>query len=224
MSRRWWPGISTPVEITGRSGNSWWQALLIVRTPARTGPGQDSPGRRCLLCAWIMYWFPGLPPCRWLVPHESPAPTITVSWSKSSSHSKPDCQTGRPAGAMRTLAALLTKPMTAAIGREIKDLARWLELNLILPRPGKGRRTVRPTREHSIVGWVAWVGSDPMHGNTVEAASSHKTRYFNDVLDEVVGFFEVHRALGTHPGGVHIEVTMATSPIASAATTSPRAT
>jgi 3-deoxy-7-phosphoheptulonate synthase len=51
---------------------------------------------------------------------------------------------------------------------------------------------------------VVWV-CDPMHGNTVEAASGQKTRYFDDVLDEVVGFFEVHRALGTHPGGIHIE-------------------
>jgi 3-deoxy-7-phosphoheptulonate synthase len=53
---------------------------------------------------------------------------------------------------------------------------------------------------------VVWV-CDPMHGNTVEAASGRKTRYFDDVLDEVVGFFEVHRALGTHPGGIHIELT-----------------
>jgi Class-II DAHP synthetase family len=53
---------------------------------------------------------------------------------------------------------------------------------------------------------VAWV-CDPMHGNTVEAASGHKTRNFDDLLDEVAGFFEVHRALGTHPGGIHIEFT-----------------
>ncbi len=53
---------------------------------------------------------------------------------------------------------------------------------------------------------VAWV-CDPMHGNTFEAPSGHKTRRFDDVLDEVKGFFEVHRALGTHPGGIHIELT-----------------
>ncbi|WP_078861806.1 class II 3-deoxy-7-phosphoheptulonate synthase [Streptomyces sp. NRRL F-5123] len=53
---------------------------------------------------------------------------------------------------------------------------------------------------------VAWV-SDPMHGNTYEAPSGHKTRSFDDVLDEVKGFFEVHRALGTHPGGIHVELT-----------------
>ncbi|WP_199536785.1 class II 3-deoxy-7-phosphoheptulonate synthase [Spongiactinospora gelatinilytica] len=55
----------------------------------------------------------------------------------------------------------------------------------------------------AVVGWVC----DPMHGNTFEAPSGHKTRRFDDVLDEVTGFFEVHRALGTHPGGIHIEFT-----------------
>jgi len=53
---------------------------------------------------------------------------------------------------------------------------------------------------------VVWA-CDPMHGNTVEAAGGQKTRNFDDVLDEVAGFFEVHRALGTHPGGIHIEFT-----------------
>ena len=53
---------------------------------------------------------------------------------------------------------------------------------------------------------VAWV-CDPMHGNTFEAASGHKTRRFDDVLDEVKGFFEVHRGLGTAPGGIHVELT-----------------
>ena len=53
---------------------------------------------------------------------------------------------------------------------------------------------------------VAWV-CDPMHGNTYEAPSGVKTRRFDDVIDEVRGFFEVHQALGTHPGGVHVELT-----------------
>ncbi len=53
---------------------------------------------------------------------------------------------------------------------------------------------------------VAWI-CDPMHGNTFEAPSGHKTRRFDDVLDEVKGFFEVHRSLGTHPGGIHVELT-----------------
>jgi 3-deoxy-7-phosphoheptulonate synthase len=53
---------------------------------------------------------------------------------------------------------------------------------------------------------VAWV-CDPMHGNTFGAPDGLKTRRFDDVIDEVRGFFEVHRGLGTHPGGVHIELT-----------------
>lgn len=53
---------------------------------------------------------------------------------------------------------------------------------------------------------VVWA-CDPMHGNTFETEAGSKTRRFDDVLDEVMGFFEVHRALGTHPGGIHVELT-----------------
>ena len=53
---------------------------------------------------------------------------------------------------------------------------------------------------------VTWV-CDPMHGNGFTSASGYKTRRFSDVVDEVAGFFEVHRALGTVPGGLHIELT-----------------
>ncbi|MGV9710219.1 class II 3-deoxy-7-phosphoheptulonate synthase [Gordonia sp. NPDC003424] len=53
---------------------------------------------------------------------------------------------------------------------------------------------------------VIWQ-SDPMHGNTHEASTGYKTRHFDRIVDEVQGFFEVHHALGTHPGGVHIELT-----------------
>jgi 3-deoxy-7-phosphoheptulonate synthase len=53
---------------------------------------------------------------------------------------------------------------------------------------------------------VVWV-CDPMHGNTIEAPNGRKTRHVEDILAEVTGFFEVHRALGTHPGGIHIEFT-----------------
>jgi 3-deoxy-7-phosphoheptulonate synthase len=48
---------------------------------------------------------------------------------------------------------------------------------------------------------------DPMHGNTHEASTGFKTRHFDRIVDEVQGFFEVHRALGSHPGGVHVELT-----------------
>lgn len=51
-----------------------------------------------------------------------------------------------------------------------------------------------------------WI-SDPMHGNGITTANGYKSRRFDDVLDEVRGFFEVHRALGTFPGGLHVELT-----------------
>jgi 3-deoxy-7-phosphoheptulonate synthase len=53
---------------------------------------------------------------------------------------------------------------------------------------------------------VVWQ-CDPMHGNTEESPSGHKTRHFDRIMDEVEGFFEVHRRLGTHPGGIHVEHT-----------------
>jgi 3-deoxy-7-phosphoheptulonate synthase len=53
---------------------------------------------------------------------------------------------------------------------------------------------------------VIWT-CDPMHGNTTEAATGVKTRHFDDVVEEVTGFFEVHHTLGTVPGGLHVELT-----------------
>jgi 3-deoxy-7-phosphoheptulonate synthase len=51
-----------------------------------------------------------------------------------------------------------------------------------------------------------WI-TDPMHGNGITTKNGYKSRRFDDVMDEVAGFFEVHRAAGTFPGGVHVELT-----------------
>jgi 3-deoxy-7-phosphoheptulonate synthase len=51
-----------------------------------------------------------------------------------------------------------------------------------------------------------WI-TDPMHGNGITTKNGYKSRRFEDVMDEVMGFFEVHRELGTHPGGLHVELT-----------------
>ncbi|MEY2673575.1 MAG: hypothetical protein RLZZ514_140 [Actinomycetota bacterium] len=51
-----------------------------------------------------------------------------------------------------------------------------------------------------------WI-TDPMHGNGITTKNGYKSRRFDDVMDEVRGFFEVHRALGTVPGGIHVELT-----------------
>lgn len=53
---------------------------------------------------------------------------------------------------------------------------------------------------------VAWI-CDPMHGNTEKSSTGYKTRKFENILSEVRDFFAVHRAEGTHAGGVHFELT-----------------
>jgi 3-deoxy-7-phosphoheptulonate synthase len=53
---------------------------------------------------------------------------------------------------------------------------------------------------------VVW-SCDPMHGNTIKAASGYKTRPFEMVMSEVQDFFAVHQAEGTHAGGIHLEMT-----------------
>ena len=79
-----------------------------------------------------------------------------------------------------------------------------------ITRMGAGRiRDVLPAVVEKVAGSGAqplWI-TDPMHGNTFSSASGYKTRRFDDVIDEVRGFFEVHRALGTVPGGLHVELT-----------------
>jgi 3-deoxy-7-phosphoheptulonate synthase len=53
---------------------------------------------------------------------------------------------------------------------------------------------------------VVWA-CDPMHGNTFTSASGRKTRHFEDICAEIEGFVLAHRAEGTWPGGIHIELT-----------------
>ncbi len=53
---------------------------------------------------------------------------------------------------------------------------------------------------------VVWA-CDPMHGNTYTAANGLKTRHFDDVVAEIDGFVRAHRAEGTWPGGIHVELT-----------------
>ncbi len=53
---------------------------------------------------------------------------------------------------------------------------------------------------------VVW-SCDPMHGNVIKAQTGFKTRPFDRILSEVKGFFAVHRAEGTHAGGIHVEMT-----------------
>ena len=79
-----------------------------------------------------------------------------------------------------------------------------------ITRMGAGKvRDALPPLLEAIKGMDAvplWV-TDPMHGNGLTTPSGYKTRRFDDVVDEVRGFFEAHRDAGTFPGGVHIELT-----------------
>jgi 3-deoxy-7-phosphoheptulonate synthase len=53
---------------------------------------------------------------------------------------------------------------------------------------------------------VVWA-CDPMHGNTFVSDGGRKTRRFDDIIEEIRGFFAAHRDVGTWPGGVHVELT-----------------
>jgi 3-deoxy-7-phosphoheptulonate synthase len=61
----------------------------------------------------------------------------------------------------------------------------------------------RVAREGRSVAWAC----DPMHGNTIKSSTGYKTRPFDRILSEVRNFMAVHRAEGTHAGGVHFEMT-----------------
>eukprot|EP00897_Mesotaenium_endlicherianum_P004314 jgi/Mesen1/3910/ME000208S02917 len=63
---------------------------------------------------------------------------------------------------------------------------------------------IRAVRDEGVV--VTWV-SDPMHGNTIKAPNGYKTRDFEAIRAELRAFFDVHDAEGSHPGGVHLEMT-----------------
>ncbi len=124
-------------------------------------------------------------------------------------------------GAHVALAALIANPVGVKIGPtvtpdEAVDIVERLD-----PERVDGRVTLvsRMGNEHvraqlpPIIDAVSRAGHrvvwqcDPMHGNTEESPSGHKTRHFDRIMDEVEGFFEVHQQLGTHPGGIHVEHT-----------------
>eukprot|EP00252_Welwitschia_mirabilis_P005153 TRINITY_DN1559_c0_g1_i2.p1 TRINITY_DN1559_c0_g1~~TRINITY_DN1559_c0_g1_i2.p1 ORF type:complete len:255 (-),score=30.67 TRINITY_DN1559_c0_g1_i2:343-1107(-) len=63
---------------------------------------------------------------------------------------------------------------------------------------------IRAVRRAGLI--VTWV-TDPMHGNTIKAPCGLKTRPFDSIRAEVRAFFDVHDQEGSHPGGVHLEMT-----------------
>jgi 3-deoxy-7-phosphoheptulonate synthase len=124
-------------------------------------------------------------------------------------------------GAHVALAKLLANPIGLKIGpttspEQAVEYVEQLDPNnvpgrlTIISRMGNGKiRDVLPPIVEKVTATghqVIWQ-CDPMHGNTHEASTGYKTRHFDRIVDEVQGFFEVHRALGTHPGGIHVELT-----------------
>ena len=124
-------------------------------------------------------------------------------------------------GAHIAFAELIANPIGVKIGptttpEQAAEYVKKLDPNntpgrlTLVARMGNGKvREVLPP----IVAAVEATGHkviwqcDPMHGNTHESSTGYKTRHFDRIVDEVQGFFEVHRALGSHPGGVHVELT-----------------
>jgi 3-deoxy-7-phosphoheptulonate synthase len=124
-------------------------------------------------------------------------------------------------GAHIALAELLANPIGVKIGpsSEPDEVVEYVKrLNpentpgrlTLISRMGNGKvRDLLPPIVQRVTDAgqsVIWQ-CDPMHGNTHEASTGYKTRHFDRIVDEVQGFFEVHRRLGTWPGGIHIELT-----------------
>lgn len=130
-------------------------------------------------------------------------------------------RTRQPDGAHVDFASRIRNPVGLKVGptatpEQVMDLVDRLDPDrepgrlTLITRMGAGqvRALLPPIVEKVAAGdsEVVWV-CDPMHGNTRETASGRKTRSFDDVIDEVRGFFAVHRDLGTFPGGIHVELT-----------------
>ena len=104
-----------------------------------------------------------------------------------------------------------TDPATAVALCERLDPARQPGRLTLITRMGAGKvRDVLPAIVEAVEDArgsrsVVWE-CDPMHGNTRESPSGYKTRHFDDVMDEVKGFFEVHAGVGSWAGGVHVEL------------------
>jgi 3-deoxy-7-phosphoheptulonate synthase len=124
-------------------------------------------------------------------------------------------------GAHVALAALIANPIGVKIGPTVTPEDAVEIVERLDPERLDGRVTLvsrmgnERVREQlpPIIDAVSRAGHrvvwqcDPMHGNTEESPSGHKTRHFDRIMDEVEGFFEVHQRLGTHPGGIHVEHT-----------------
>jgi len=130
-------------------------------------------------------------------------------------------RTRDPAGAHVRFASGIANPVGVKVGPSLEvaelidicealDPARTPGRLLLVSRLGKDRvRELLPGFVDAVrrAGHPAVWLCDPMHGNTVVSEQGFKTRRFEDIMSEIAGFFDVHRRLGTWPGGIHIELT-----------------
>ena len=130
-------------------------------------------------------------------------------------------RTRQPDGAHVDMLSKVANPIGVKIGPDAKPADVLALVDKLNPRGKAGRLTLISRmgarkiadRLPAIVEAVrkdgrpvTWV-TDPMHGNTISASNGMKTRRLEDILAEIKGFFAVHEELGTHPGGIHVELT-----------------
>ncbi len=130
-------------------------------------------------------------------------------------------RTRQPEGAHVEFLRGVANPLGVKVGPDADEDALLRLLDIFNPQNIPGRLTVivrmgaervrerltpLVTRIEAEGRSVIW-SCDPMHGNTVKSATGYKTRVFDQIMEEVRGFFDVHAALGTHAGGIHVEMT-----------------
>ena len=160
-----------------------------------------------------------------LLPYEQALTRIdstTGDWYATSAHFLwIGARTGQTEGAQVEFARGVKNPIGIKISPDVEPDTLKKLLDILNPDDVAGRITLISRMGHDKVTdklprlvqavqqegrTVVW-SCDPMHGNTTTSPSGYKTRKFENVLDEVRGFFAVHKSEGTHPGGVHLELT-----------------
>jgi 3-deoxy-7-phosphoheptulonate synthase len=130
-------------------------------------------------------------------------------------------RTRDPEGAHVEFCRGISNPVGVKAGPSMAPDGLLRLCDILDPKNEPGRLTVIARMGHEQVGirlpalvraikregrHVVWC-CDPMHGNTIKSSTGYKTRPFERILNEVKDFFAVHKAEGTHGGGVHIEMT-----------------